>query len=106
MNMELMFPDDVRDARARSDRNLSDFERWASLAAGAGRAAYGLSRLKSNGWLYAGVGALLVRRGVTAHCEPYDAIGINTAGVADDTRAALRGPRGVNVLESVTINQP
>ena len=25
---------------------------------------------------------------------------------ADDTRAALRGPRGVNVLESVTINQP
>jgi len=107
MNMDLMFPDDVRDARARSDRNLSGVERWASIAAGAGLAAYGLSRLqKSNGWLYAGVGALLVRRGVTAHCELYDALGVNTAGVADDTRAALRGARGVNVLESVTISQP
>ena len=106
MNMELMFPEDIRDARARSDRNLSEFERWASIAAGAGLAAYGLSRLKSNGWLYAGVGALLVRRGVTAHCDLYDAMGVNTAGVADDTRAALRGSRGVNVLQSVTIDQP
>ena len=106
MNMELTFPDDARDRRARSDRNLSDFERWASIAAGAGLAAYGLSRLKSNGWLYAGIGALLVRRGVTAHCDLYDVIGVNTVGVADDTRAALRGPRGINVLESVTINQP
>lgn len=106
MNMELMFPDDIRDARARSNRNLSDVERWASIAAGAGLAAFGLSRLKSGGWLYAGVGALLLRRGVTAHCDLYDAIGVNTAGVADDTRAALRGSRGVNVLESVTINQP
>jgi uncharacterized membrane protein len=106
MNMELMFPDDIRDARARSNRNLSDVERWASLAAGAGLVAFGLSRLKSGGWLYAGVGALLLRRGATAHCDLYDAIGVNTAGVADDTRAALRGPRGVNVLQSVTIDQP
>jgi uncharacterized membrane protein len=106
MNMELMFPDDALDVRARSGRNLSDVERWASIAAGAGLAAYGLSRLKSNGWLYAGVGALLLRRGATAHCELYDAFGVNTAGTADDTRAALRGARGVNVLESVTINRP
>lgn len=106
MNMELVFPDDPREARARSDRNLSDVERWASIAAGAGLVAYGLSRLKSNGWLYAGLGGLLLRRGVTAHCDLYEAFGINTAGTADDTRAALRGSRGVNVLESVTINRP
>ena len=106
MNMELMFAEDARDMQARSDRNLSGFERWASIAAGAGLAAYGLSRLKSSGWLYAGAGALLLRRGVTAHCDLYDAIGINTAGTADDTRAALRGTRGINVLESVTINRP
>jgi uncharacterized membrane protein len=81
MNMDLVFPDDARDARARSDRNLSEVERWASIAAGAGLAAYGLSRLKSTGWVYAGIGA-------------------------SDTRAALRGSRGVNVLESVTINRP
>ena len=33
-------------------------------------------------------------------------MGVNTAGTRSDTRAALRGARGVNVLESVTINQP
>ena len=106
MNMEMVFPEDAREALARSDRNLSGFERWASIAAGAGLAAYGLSRLKSNGWLYAGAGALLLRRGVSAHCDLYEAVGINTAGTAADTRAALRGARGVNVLESVSINRP
>src|SRR5438067_741862 len=106
MNMELVFPEDAREARARSNRNLSDFERWASIAAGAGFVAYGLSRLKSNGWLYAGLGALALRRGVMAHCDVYEKLGINTADTADDTRAALRGARGVNVLESVAINRP
>jgi uncharacterized membrane protein len=106
MNMELTFPEDKREARARTNQNISDVERWTSLAAGAGLALYGLSRLRSNGWLYALVGGLLLRRGATAHCDVYEALGVNTAGTADDTRAALRGPRGVNVLESVTINRP
>jgi len=104
MNMELVFPEDATDAAARSGRNLSDFERWASIAAGAGLAIYGASRLKRNGWMYAGVGALLLRRGITAHCDLYEAIGVNTAAPGD-TRAALGGDRGVNVLESVTINR-
>src|SRR5437763_504632 len=106
MDMELTFPEDTREARARSDRNLSEFERWASIIAGTGLAVYGLTRLKSKGWLYGGLGGLLLRRGVTAHCDVYEAIGVNTAGTHDDTRAALRGSRGVNVLESVTINRP
>ena len=106
MNMELTFPEDAREARARSDRNLGNFERWASVAAGASLAAYGLTRLKSGGWVCAGLGALLVRRGATAHCELYDKLGINTAGTAHDTRAALRGSRGINVLDSVAINRP
>ena len=49
MNMELTFPEDARDARARSNQNISGIERWASIAAGTGLAVYGLSRLKSNG---------------------------------------------------------
>jgi uncharacterized membrane protein len=106
MNMELTFPEDAREARARTNQNISDIERWTSLAAGAGLALYGLSRLRSNGWLYALAGGLLLRRGATAHCDVYEALGVNTAGTADDTRAALRGSRGVNVLESVTINRP
>lgn len=104
--MELTFPDDPGEARVRSDRNLSNVERWASIAAGTGLAVYGLTRLKRNGWLPAGLGALLLRRGVTAHCDLYEALGMNTAANRDDTRVALRGSRGVNVLESVTINRP
>ena len=104
--MELTWPDDAADARARSNRNLSEVERWASIAAGAGLAVYGLTRLRNSGWAYATLGGLLLRRGVTAHCDVYDALGMNTAADPADTRAALRGSRGINVLESVTINRP
>jgi uncharacterized membrane protein len=104
MNMELMFPEDASDLAARSGRNISDVEKWASLAAGAGLAVYGLTRLKRNGWLYAGLGGLLLRRGITQHSDLYEALGWNTAANPGDTRAALGGSRGVNVLESVTIN--
>src|SRR5437588_11720293 len=88
-----------------STRNISSLEKWASIAAGAGLAAYGLSRLRRNGWLWTGIGGMLLRRGVSAHCDIYEALGVNTFAPPSDTRAALRGSRGVNVLESVTINR-
>jgi len=103
--MELVFPEDARDVAARSGRNISDVEKWLSIAAGTGLALYGVSRLKRNGWLMAGLGGLLLRRGLTQHCDVYEALGLNTAVSPGDTRAALGGPRGVNVLESVTINR-
>jgi uncharacterized membrane protein len=104
--MDMVFSEDAQDARAHSGRNLSEFERWASLAAGTGLAIYGLTRLKRGGWLYALGGGLLLRRGVSAHCDVYEALGLNTYGSPTDTRAALGGARGVHVLESVTINRP
>jgi uncharacterized membrane protein len=103
--MELIFPEDASEAAARSGRNISDIEKWLSIAAGTGLALYGVSRLKRNGWLYAGLGGLLLRRGVTQHCDVYETLGMNTAAAPGDTRALLGGPRGVNVLESVTINR-
>src|SRR5436190_12601761 len=106
MDMELVFPEDVDDRIARSGRNISDVEKWISIAAGTGLALYGLARLRRNGWLFAGLGGLLLRRGVSGHCDVYEALGMNTAVSPQDTRAALGGPRGVNVLESVTINRP
>jgi uncharacterized membrane protein len=104
--MELQFPDDVQDARARSGRNISDVERWVSMGAGAMMTAYGLSKRRTTGLALAGLGALLFRRGMTAHCDVYQAIGVNTAGTGADTRRALGGPGGVIVDESVTINRP
>ena len=104
--MELTFPDDAREARVRSRHNLSDAERWASVGAGAGLVVYGLRKRSWPGVLLAGLGGALIRRGATAHCDIYGALGLNTSRSADDTRAALGGSRGVNVLERVAVERP
>jgi uncharacterized membrane protein len=104
--MELQFPDDMRDEQARSGRNISEAERWASMAAGIGMAAYGVSRRRPSGWIVAGLGAMLFRRGLSGHCHTYEMLGVNTAGTGEDTRRALGGSAGAHVDESVTINKP
>ena len=103
--MELQFPGDIRDEQRAQGRNISDAERWLSMAAGIGLAAYGASRRKASGWALAGLGGLLFRRGCTAHCDVYEMFGINTAGTGQDTRRALGGSAGIIVEESVTINR-
>ena len=104
--MDLTFPEDRREADVRSGRNVGDVERWTSVAAGAGLAMYGLSRRGPAGWIAVGVGAVLVRRGLTGQCEIYRALGMDTSASRDDTRRALGGPAGVNVTEAVTIARP
>ena len=103
---DLEFPGDQRDARVRDGRNINNVERWSSVAAGIGLVAYGLSRRRGTRWALAGLGALLVRRGMSGHCQTYEIFGINTAGTGEDTRRALGGGAGVIVDERVTINQP
>jgi uncharacterized membrane protein len=104
--MEMQFPGDIQDARVKSGRNISETERWLSMAAGIGLAAYGISRRRTAGWAVAGLGAMLVERGMKGHCRTYEMLGLNTAGTGEDTRRALSGPGGVTVDESVTINRP
>jgi uncharacterized membrane protein len=103
--MELQFPDDVQDARVRSGRNISDMERWLSMVAGVGLAAYGVSRRRPAGWVLAGLGAMLLERGWTGHCRTYEMFGLNTAGTGQDTRRALGGSAGIVIDESITINR-
>ena len=104
--MDIEFPGDVQEARIRDGRNISNAERWGSMAAGVGLAAYGLSRRRGAGWALTGLGALLFQRGFSGFCHTYQVLGINTAGTGDDTRRALGSHGGVLVEESVTINQP
>jgi uncharacterized membrane protein len=106
--MDIEFPGDVREAEVRSGRNISEVERWLSLAAGLGLAAYGLvgRRGTSAGLAIAAFGGVLMKRGVTAQCDAYRMLGINTANTGEDTRSALGGRAGIHVDESVTINQP
>ena len=44
--MELQFPDDAREVSVRQGRNISDTERWVSMAGGVGLAAYGYYRVQ------------------------------------------------------------
>ncbi|MDQ3488848.1 MAG: DUF2892 domain-containing protein [Acidobacteriota bacterium] len=104
--MELQFPEDARELRVRQGRNISEAERWASMAGGVGLAAYGISKGRVPGWALAGLGALLFRRGMTGHCDTYQMLGLNTAGTGSDTRQALGGTAGVIVEESVIIARP
>jgi uncharacterized membrane protein len=104
--MELQFPEDAREADVRAGRNISEAERWVSMAAGAGMALYGLSRRRTSGLVLAGLGAWLFKRGMSGHCDTYQMLGVSTAGTSEDTRQALGGPAGVIVEESVTINRP
>jgi uncharacterized membrane protein len=104
--LELQFPEDAREASVRQGRNISEAERWISMAAGAGLAGYGLMRRRMSGLVLAGLGVWLVRRGATGHCDTYQMLGLNTAGTREDTRQALGGPAGVIVEESVVINRP
>jgi uncharacterized membrane protein len=106
MNMELQFSGDVRESLVRSGCNISAFERWASIAAGAALALYGVSVRRRTGWLLAAFGGMLVQRGATGHCHTYELFGVNTAGTRSDTRRALSGSRGVNVEERIIINRP
>ena len=103
--MEPEFPGDADEARVRSRRNMSDVDRWLSIAAGTGLALYGLSRRKSTGWFLAVMGGMLLQRGASGHCHTYDLLGINTAGTGK-TPAARSAVRRAHVDESVTINWP
>ena len=103
--MDVEFPGDIREARVHRRRNISTFERWTSMAAGAGLALYGLSRRRGSGWALAALGGALVQRGVRGHCDLYQALGVNTASTREDTRAVLGGKGGIYVEESVTINR-
>lgn len=104
--MELQFPEDAREAWIREGRNINETERWLSMAAGAGLAIYGLTRRRTAGWVMAGLGAMLVRRGLSGHCHTYQMLGLNTAGTGDDTRQALGGQAGIIVEEAVDIGRP
>jgi uncharacterized membrane protein len=104
--MDVEFPGDRREALVRSGRNISEAEKWISLAAGVGLTIYGISRTRRGGWLLAALGGMLLERGATGHCRLYEAFNINTAGTGEDTRRALGGSAGVHVDERVTINRP
>jgi DUF2892 family protein len=61
-------------------RNINMLERWFSMIGGGALTVAGLRRGGMLGFLLTLGGGYLAQRGLSGHCEVYQALGINTAG--------------------------
>ncbi len=87
--------------------NVGETERYASAIGGGALAIYGLTRGSLSGLVLGLVGGALVYRGVSGHCDVYEAAGISTAREGErGSRVSVPGNRGIKVEKSVTVNRP
>ncbi|HEX8282982.1 MAG TPA: SRPBCC family protein [Pyrinomonadaceae bacterium] len=87
--------------------NVGEVERWASAIGGGALALYGITRGSLGGIALALVGAALVQRGVSGHCNLYEAMNIDTVGgLRNSENVSVTGERGTKVEKSVTVNRP
>jgi uncharacterized membrane protein len=84
-------------------RNVSDWERAISIAAGAALVYVGTRQGRGNR-LATSTGVGLLARGVGGYCPINAAVGRDSR--RSNTRIALSGSRGVHVYESIVINRP
>jgi uncharacterized membrane protein len=92
-----------------SSVNVGQTERWISAVGGGALALYGITRGSLGGIALTLVGAALVQRGYSGHCNLYEAIGYDTAGDAplrNSENVSVQGERGVKVEKSITIDRP
>jgi uncharacterized membrane protein len=100
-------PDDVYAGRAEAPArsiNISETERWISLVGGGLLAAFGLSRRSVPGVAIAALGGAAIYRGVTRHCDVYQALGINTAERLE-AQPEDYFERGIHVEQAFTIGK-
>jgi uncharacterized membrane protein len=72
---------DMEEHRApQSDINVGQVERWASGIGGGFLVLQGLRRADFGGLALAILGGALAYRGISGHCQAYEALDINTAG--------------------------
>jgi uncharacterized membrane protein len=90
--------------------NVHDYERIASLAAGAALTAFGLFRAQHGRLPLAALGAAMVSRGLTGRCHVYKAIGIDTRALSNASRresaTVIPAQHGEKVEHAVTIARP
>jgi uncharacterized membrane protein len=89
-----------------SDVNVNEVERWASVIGGGALVLYGLTRGTLGGVTLALGGGGLLYRGISGHCDLYEAIGFSTAGdAAENPNVTVRAGHGIKVEKSLTINR-
>ena len=89
--------------------NVGQTERWASAIGGGALALYGVTRGSLGGIALALVGAALVQRGFTGHCNLYEAMGYSSAGdtgLRNSENVSVPAGRGIKLEKSVTISRP
>ena len=87
------------------DSNVGGAERLLSSAAGGVLLVSALRQRSASSVLLGALGGYLVYRGVSGHCELYNALGIDTGSRPTRRPYAVSQHQGVHVEESVTINR-
>jgi uncharacterized membrane protein len=102
-NSELLAPKQVA-SKERSPINVGEIERLASAIAGGALAVYGLRRRSIGGLCLTLAGTALLHRGVTGHCNTYQALGITTNST---TAAEGEAPvaKDVHVEKAIAIDK-
>jgi uncharacterized membrane protein len=102
-----------------TDKNVAPIERIVSATAGGALIAFGLKQGGVVGTLLSVLGGGIALRGVTGHCQVYDAVGMNTNTGETDSRANFKSGNSkksstwqngllsgkVHVTKSLTINK-
>lgn len=94
--------------REASGINVGQTERLASAIGGGALAIYGITRGSLGGIALALLGAALVQRGYSGHCNVYEAMGYNAsgdAGLRNSENVSVPAGRGIRVEKAVTINR-
>lgn len=91
------------DTQGQGGVNVGDYERLGSTLGGAVLALYGITRGSWAGMALAVLGGTLVYRGVSGHCQMYEALGINRARVDGEP---VVGNLGVKVERNTVVKAP
>lgn len=92
-----------RHGQSHDPVNVGATERTASILAGVGLAALGLTRGSLSGLLAAGLGGALIYRGATGECGLYAKLGIDTSGSSADPSDYY--DKGVHVEHAFTVRK-
>jgi len=101
--------EDLTGSASTPTTNVGQVERWACAVGGGAMALYGVTRGSLGGIALALLGAALVQRGVTGHCNVYEAMNFSTAQdgpLRSSENVSVPAERGTKVEKSVTINRP
>jgi uncharacterized membrane protein len=93
---------EAADENAKMNVGLGD--RIASVGSGGWLVLRGLSRGGVVGFATAGLGAMLVKRGVTAHCPIYETLGVGTKSKEPPTPETF-DRKSIHVARAFTINK-